>query len=81
MFLLKVALPGPQLTPHSFCQFLLQMAVILNLPAYFHDLLPGHIEGTAAALFLPIEVKQRSMFLPTLAAAARFSAIDVLLNQ
>jgi hypothetical protein len=67
--------------PHPLGQLLLYAAVVLNLPAYFHYLLPRHVEGTTPALLLPVEVEQRTVFLSALATAARLPADDILLNQ
>jgi hypothetical protein len=77
VFLLEVALPFPQLTPHPLGQLLLYAAVVLNLPAYFHDLFSRYIEGAAPALLLPIQVVQRPVLLAPLATATRLAADDI----
>jgi len=80
-FLLKVALPRPQLPLDSARYFPLQTAVVLNLLAEFRHLLTRHVEGSASALLLPIKVEQRTVLMPALATAAGLAAYHMLFNQ
>ena len=80
-FLLKVALPRPQLPLDSVRYFPLQTAVVLNLLAEFRHLVTRHVEGATPALLLPIKVEQRTVLMPALATAAGLAADHVLFNQ